>query len=58
MQRPSKEILKKETLELPITKIAEKYKVCDNTIRKWCLYFNIEIPYTRGYWQKKSANKF
>lgn len=58
VQRPSKEILKKETLELPITKIAEKYKVCDNTLRKWCLYFNIEIPYTRGYWQKKSANKF
>lgn len=56
-QRPTEEILKKEITELPITKIAQKYGVCDNTVRKWCLYYNIIIPYTRGYWQKKSANK-
>jgi len=26
---------------LPFTTISKKFNVCDNTIRKWCKYYNL-----------------
>ena len=36
VDRPSREELKELIRKLPFTQIAEKYKVSDNAIRKWC----------------------
>lgn len=55
---PTKEELEKMVLEMPILKIGKKYKVRDNTIRKWCKHYGINTKiYGRGYWQKKAAGK-
>jgi hypothetical protein len=51
--RPSKEILEKEILEFPMTTLGKKYGVRDNSIRKWCKYYDIKLPYRRGYWAIK-----
>jgi hypothetical protein len=50
VERPSCEQLLKDTSEMPITKIGEKYGVTDNAIRKW-LYGYGTIP------QKKMFEK-
>lgn len=39
--RPSRNELKAMIRTLPFTKIAEKYKVSDNTVRKWCIAENL-----------------
>lgn len=41
--RPSKEILEKEILEFPMTKLGLKYGVSDNSIRKWCKSYEINF---------------
>jgi hypothetical protein len=54
--RPLKDILEKEVLEMPLEKIGEKYKVSGNCIRNWCVDYNIIIPYKRGYWSTFKKN--
>lgn len=56
VERPEREILKKEIRELPFTKIGEKYGVSDNAIRKWCDSYNLprtkkEIKKYKEEWQ-------
>lgn len=41
VERPSREELKSMIRELPFTTIGKKFNVCDNTIRKWCKYYNL-----------------
>lgn len=43
VQRPNKEILEKEILNNSMVSIGKKYAVSDNTIRKWCQSYNINI---------------
>ena len=38
---PSRDELKDLIRTLPFTKIGEQYKVSDNAIRKWCIYYNL-----------------
>jgi len=56
-KRPIKELLENDILNIPMTKIGEKYGVSDNAVKKWCKFYNINIPPMRGYWQKKQAGK-
>ena len=54
----SKEELEKMIIEMPMTKIAERFGVRDNSIRKRAKSLGIKIPKHLGYWQKiKSQNK-
>lgn len=39
VERPSLEQLKQDLLELPMTKVGNKYGVSDNTIRKWLKFY-------------------
>jgi DNA-directed RNA polymerase subunit RPC12/RpoP len=39
--RPSREELKELIRTMPFTKIGEKYGVSDNSIRKWCIGYNL-----------------
>lgn len=41
VERPTREELKKLIRILPFTKIGKKFKVNDNTIRKWCKSMNL-----------------
>lgn len=41
VERPTREELKKMIRTMPFTKIAEKYHVSDNSIRKWCISENL-----------------
>jgi transposase-like protein len=41
--RPSKKELEKLIIELPMTKVGEKYGVSDNAIRKWCKKYGLQI---------------
>lgn len=41
VDRPSREELKKMIYEEPFTVIGKRYKVSDNTIRKWCDAYNL-----------------
>lgn len=45
VERPNKEELLKLIHKYPFTYIASIYKVSDNTIRKWCKYYN--LPYKK-----------
>ena len=45
VNRPSKEDLNNMIRSMPFTKIAEKYGVTDNTVRKWCKSYG--LPYRR-----------
>ena len=50
--------MEKEILEFPFTKIARKYGVTDNSVRKWCRYYGISpSPFRRGHWLKKQVEK-
>ncbi len=51
-QEISKEELTKLVWQIPRTKIEEKYKLPDKSIKKLCNELNIEIP-PLGYWSKK-----
>lgn len=39
--RPSKKELEKMILDIPMTRIADKYGVTDNAIRKWCKSYRL-----------------
>lgn len=39
--RPSREQLKQDIYTMPMVKVGEKYGVTDNTIRKWCISYNL-----------------
>ena len=58
VERPSRETLKLEIRTYPFTKLAEKYCVTDNAIRKWCKNYNLPskkkdiIKYTEEDWLK------
>lgn len=55
---PSKEELQGLIYEKPFTKIGRDFGVSDNTIRKWCRGYGIELPkFCKGYWAKKKAGK-
>lgn len=57
IDRPSKEELKQLIRTLPFTQIAQKYKVTDNAIRKWCIAYNLPSKkmdiknYTEKEWE-------
>ena len=51
-----REDLYSEVWKMPVTKVAEKYGVSDNAIRKVCRRMNIPLP-TLGYWAKKYAGQ-
>lgn len=46
VERPSREELKKLIREMPFTRVAEKYGVSDNAIRKWCKRYDLPIRKT------------
>lgn len=56
IRRPSEELLRKMIEELPLTKIAMKYGVSSNAVKKWAKKFKIETKGC-GYWQKKHASQ-
>ena len=57
-ERPTKKELQHLIENMPITKIAIKYGVRDNTIRKWANAYGLKTKiYGLGYWQKKYAGK-
>lgn len=45
VERPSKETLEKEIKIFSFVELGKKYGVIDNTIRKWCKYYN--LPYRK-----------
>ena len=51
-----REVLYSEVWKTPVTKVAEKYGVSDNAIRKVCRRMNIPLP-TLGYWAKKYSGQ-
>lgn len=54
VDRPTKEELQQQLWELPTTKIAQIYGVCDNSVAKWAKRYDLAKP-PRGYWQKHCA---
>jgi len=53
-------LTRKEFYELiwsePLSKLAKKYAISDNGLRKICIKYKIPIPFN-GYWQKLKFNK-
>lgn len=47
----SREELYKEVWSIPMNKLAEKYSLSGNGLKKICLKHNIPVPYL-GYWQR------
>jgi len=45
VNRPTKETLEAEIRNFSFTELGRKYGVIDNTIRKWCKYYN--LPYRK-----------
>lgn len=43
VERPTREQLKKDIRSMPMVQVGKKYKVSDNSIRKWCK--KMELPY-------------
>ena len=41
--RPSREELERMVKDIPMTRIGKQYEVSDNTIRKWCKRYGIEL---------------
>ncbi len=56
VERPSKEELAKMVWEIPAEKIADKFGVTGNSIRKWCILYKVDKP-SRGYWTKVKSGK-
>lgn len=58
VERPTREELKDLIRSQPFTRIAKRYQVSDNTIRKWCDSYNLPrtkkeiITFTDFEWQK------
>lgn len=54
--RPPREELEKLIKDEPFLKIGERFGVTDNSIRKWCKYYQIEVPnYPKGYWRRREV---
>lgn len=53
----TKEELEKLVNEKPMTKIAEMFGVCDNTIKKRCKKLGIVLENRQGYWRKVETGK-
>jgi hypothetical protein len=51
-KKPKKEILEKLVLQKSLTAIAKDYNVSSNTIKKWCVSYDIETK-NKGFWLKK-----
>lgn len=57
-ERPDKDLLLKLIHEKPLKEIGRIYNVSDNCIRKWCKFYNLQLPKRcAGYWQKLKFNK-
>ena len=56
VRRPTEQILRKMIEDLPLAKIAAKYGVSSNAVKKWADKYNIETK-GNGYWQKKYAKE-
>lgn len=54
VERPSKEELERLVWEKPFTEIGKQYGVRDNSIKKWCISYEISWP-PRGYWRRREA---
>lgn len=57
VQRPSKKALEQEIETYSFLSLGKKYGVSDNTVRKWCKGYDIEIP-SRGYRIKKQHENY
>jgi 5-methylcytosine-specific restriction endonuclease McrA len=55
VDRPSKEELEQLIISTPMTGIAKKYGVSDNSVRKWVKSYGIQLTNMRGYWQKLNS---
>lgn len=55
VDRPSKEELEQLIRSIPMTSIAKKYGVSDNSVRKWIKSYGIQLTNMRGYWQKLNS---
>lgn len=55
VKRPSKEILEQLIADMPMSSIAKKYGVSDNSVRKWAKSYGILLTERRGYWQKLNS---
>jgi len=55
VDRPSKEELEQLITSTPMTSIAKKYGVSDNSVRKWVKSYGIQLTNMRGYWQKLNS---
>lgn len=55
VERPSKEELSQLITNIPMSSIAKKYGVSDNSVRKWAKSYSIELTKGRGYWQKLNS---
>lgn len=54
VDRPPKEELEKLIYDMPMTLLGKKYGVSDNSIRKWCRVYQIELPnFPLGYWMSR-----
>jgi len=53
VERPSKEDLEKLVQEYPLTKIGKMFGVSDNSVRKWCMSYNIKNLPNNSYRMKK-----
>lgn len=54
VERPSKEELTKMVWSSSLLGVGRQFGVRDNTIRKWCLAYGIELP-PQGYVQRRAA---
>ena len=58
VERPDRETLKQEIYSNSFLQLSKKYKVSDNAIRKWCIYYNLPykksdiIKYDKEEWDK------
>ena len=55
VERPTKEELEKLIATIPMSSIAKKYSVTDNSVRKWAKTYGIQLTNRRGYWQKLNS---
>ena len=56
VERPSKELLEQLIKERSLRQIGQDYGVTDNSVRKWCVLYNIELPnYPKGYWRRRAT---
>lgn len=55
---PSKEKLKELIISYPMIEIGKMFGVNGNSVKKWCVRYNIELPkYGQGFWAKVKHGK-